>query len=1167
MSNQIENRKLIIQALHDEFVGPAPCGAEIDFSKELSFDNVNDLYKPCRQKGSGEEIITRESPQIRYTAGVLFPADINQRPEQTNLNFESKESAEQQEEADPTDERLPNPLTREASAQIEKIEKSLSSSSDRSDIPDFDISLSNNYRPSSAAISFVAHVGEESVMNVEFTAGRYKKKDVSFGSKKNTWWLRTPVEYAVDFDLDRASGTKKIKLNGHGEHPKHLGDIKISVDAFSRPAPNNEPSSRLITVCVVNRSTTGGAVREHSLFQSSFRVKVTGRGSDFNIMPYPRSSTSKMDEEEAALDLLYRKQETFAVGHGCSADWGAVREDNRVEWVKSECFPTAEIPNITPEITPPDGGNFLIPMSSLAGLNPDDDGFEALNRLIEMYENWINGKDEESSDLAPNYRLSAEKHIQQCRAFLARMKSGLEHLKGEPLSMRAFRLANQAILAQQLRSTRSSRIPEYDAKDKRLVFNDPFPAIDELNPHEGRGNWRPFQIAFILATVQSIVNGNDPDREIVDLIWFPTGGGKTEAYLGLAAFSILLRRLKDPADYGVEVVMRYTLRLLTAQQFLRASGLVCALENLRRKHPDELGQHEISIGIWLGGETTPNTRQDAITEHRKLRVGKRTDNPFMVERCPWCGALMGPLEHSTRSTKGAPKLLGYEQVGNTIKFRCPDQACDFAGGLPFKVVDEDIYEEPPSLIIGTVDKFAQLSWNAKARSIFGIDRKGGRFLSPPRLIIQDELHLISGPLGSMVGLYESLVEELCTDRRSGEPIKPKIVCSTATIRRSADQIKALFGRSQSALFPPPGIEAGESFFASLARDVDGRLLAGKIYLGIHTPSAGSFDTTVAQSFASLLQAPMALPKDERDPWWTLVTFYNTLRELGSGLTLLQSHVPDHIRGILSRSNLTSSSMRQFWNPQELTGRLKSGEVAKSIGKLEVEVSDSKESHPVDVCLTSSIMEVGVDIDRLSLMMVVGQPKSTSQYIQITGRVGRNWREKPGLIVTIHPPTRPRDRSHFEKFRSYHERLYAQVEPTSVTPFSSPALERALHAIMAGYALQLGDEDVVASPYPFPKDLVENMKEMLLERVSTVNPTEKASFLKVFERRAREWSRWERTKWTGTMDSEEAPLLRMAGAYINPAFAKISWPTPTSMRNVDAECQTDVYLGGLTEEAV
>lgn len=1166
MTNQVENRKLIIQALRNEFVGPAPCGEEIDCSGEIAFDNVNDLYKPRIQKGTGEEIVTRESPQIRYTAGVLFPMNSAPEHQQTDLDFESN-STEEQQEPDTLDEPFPSPFTRDALAELDKIGKNLASPTDRSDTPDFDISMSNNYRPSSAAISFVADVGKKSLMRVEFTGGRYTRKEVSLGLKKYTWWLRTPVSHSVNFDLNKSVGSKRIKLNGYGNLSKNLGSIIISVEAFSRPAPNNDPSSRLITVCVINRSRTAPSDREHSLFQSSFTVKVADKNSDFNIMPYPRYSMAELDEEEASLELLYRKHETFAVGHGCSADWGDVREDDRVAWVKSECFPIAELPNITPEIRQPDGRNFSIPMSALAGLNHDDDGFTSLNRLIELYENWINEKVVESRGLNSSHISAAKKHIEQCRIFLSRMKSGLEHLKADPISMRAFRLANEAILIQQLRSRRSSRIPEYVPKAKRLVFKEPFPQIDPLNNQRGRGNWRPFQIAFILATIQSIANGAEPDREIVDLIWFPTGGGKTEAYLGLAAFAILLRRLKDPEDCGVEVLMRYTLRLLTAQQFLRASGLVCALENLRRQHPQELGARKISIGIWVGGDTTPNKRQDALTQYRKLvKAGNSVNNPFMVERCPWCGALMGPLEYSNRSTKGAPRLLGYEQFEKTIKFRCPDQECDFTSGLPFLVIDEDIYEKPPSIIIGTVDKFARLAWEPKARSIFGIGQNGERVASPPRLIIQDELHLISGPLGSMVGLYEGLIEELCTERRNGTPIKPKIVCSTATIRRSADQIKALFGRSESALFPPPGIEAGDSFFASLARDHNGQLLPGKIYVGIHTPSAGSFETTAAQSLASLLQAPMQLSEDERDPWWTLVTFYNTLRELGTGLTLLQSHVPDHIKSIINRSNLTFAAMRRIHNVQELTGRLKSGEVARSISKLETGVSESKDSYPVDICLTSNIMEVGVDIDRLSLMMVVGQPKSTSQYIQITGRVGRKWEERPGLIVTIHPPTRPRDKSHFEKFRSYHERLYAQVEPTSVTPFSSPALERALHAVIAAYALQFGDEDVVASPSPFPEELIENIKEMLIQRISAVNPNEKANLLRVFERRISEWRRWERTQWTRSTDAD-APLLREAGAYINPAYARISWPTPTSMRNVDAECQTDLYLRGLSKEFV
>ena len=1166
MIDHVQNRKTIIHALREEFVGPAPRGEEVDCSQPIQIESVNDLYKSCRQKGSGEEIVTRESPQIRYTAGVLFPYDLSMKDAgsvQINLNLKDEEN-EQPENSSP-EQSVPDPLTKDGLRGIQNIEKDLLESRDKSDSGDLDVTLSNTYRPSSVAVSFLAHVANGAVLNVQFSGGRYTQKEVTHGSRKNIWWLRTPVACSAKFDLEAAQSSGRSKLNPKDQNCENLGNIKISTEVFVRPAPNGQTNSRLITVCVINRSEVKGLQRELSVFQCELAASVIDDESSFNILPYPKPSMTTRDEEEESLDLLYRHHETFAVGHGCSADWGEVIDSRRVEWVKSESLPMTETPNITPDLTKVGGEAFSVSMAALAGLVANNDGFNDLRELTTMYENWIDEREAEAQKVDDLHKSAAENHVAQCRAFLGRMKIGLDHLSSDPLSMRAFRLANRAILIQQLRSRRSSRIPEFEPRSNRLVFSESISGIDELAEHSGRGRWRAFQIAFILAAVKSMAHGRDAGRDIVDLIWFPTGGGKTEAYLGIAAFAILMRRLRNPHDSGVEVLMRYTLRLLTAQQFLRASGLICALESIRRENVSDLGEQEISIGVWLGGDTTPNSKKDAITELRSLKKGKKYDNPFMVERCPWCGAMMGPQEYPSKSNKAAPKLPGYEEAGGTIKFKCPDQDCDFADGLPLYVIDEDLYESPPSLVIGTVDKFAVLAWRHEARALFGIDKNGFRMSSPPGLIIQDELHLISGPLGSMVGLYEALVEELCTDKRNGSTIRPKIVCSTATIRRSSDQIKALFGRPDSALFPPPGLEAGDSFFARFARDANGKLVPGKIYAGVLTQSAGSFDTTVAQTMASLLQAPMSLEKEARDPWWTLVTFYNTLRELGTGLSLLQSHVPDHIRTILSRSNLSPNHMRRLYNVQELTGRLKSGEVARSIGKLEVEVSANKDVYPVDVCLTSSIMEVGVDIDRLSLMMVVGQPKSTSQYIQITGRVGRKWDERPGLIVTIYPPSRPRDRSHFEKFRSYHERLYAQVEPTSVTPFSPPAIERGLHAVMAGYVLQFGDEQNVGSPHPFPEALIQDVKHMLGERITLVNNTEQSNFEKVFNRRAKEWQQWERTKWSGPLDSDDPPLLRPSGGYIHPVFAKISWSTPRSMRNVDAECQTDVYLGVLNEE--
>ena len=382
-------------------------------------------------------------------------------------------------------------------------------------------------------------------------------------------------------------------------------------------------------------------------------------------------------------------------------------------------------------------------------------------------------------------------------------------LADDPQIRTAFTLANLAILIQQIRSRREARIASFDPATSTVLFEEPYETLD-LNSQRAKGcAWRAFQIAFILASLRSTADSSHDDRELVELIWFPTGGGKTEAYLGLAAFSVFLRRLRDPADTGVQALMRYTLRLLTAQQFQRAGRLVCAMEYLRRHHSAALGDETISIGIWLGGSTTPNTRADALAVFRSLTRGDGAkENQFVLDRCPWCGAQMGPVELAGRGRgrRSIPKVIGYEQRGKTVVYACPDHLCEFHESMPLYVIDEDIYEIRPALIIGTVDKFAMLAWRPQARSLFGIAMDGTRSYSPPGLIIQDELHLISGPLGSMVGLYEPVIEELCTDGRGSPPARPKIISSTAT-SSAAMQNRCISGRCMRRVTAPATISA------------------------------------------------------------------------------------------------------------------------------------------------------------------------------------------------------------------------------------------------------------------------------------------------------------------------------------------------------------------------
>ncbi len=1181
MSSYIEGRNAVLRVLREELIGPSPQGKEINCSQAISFDDPQQSYGPWRQLGSGEEILQRDPPCKRYGVGVLYPLETPTDDEAIkDQDLETFLAPAEGEEADDV-------LTPLAQRTIEQIEKRPERVTGESEGADVDIPLANSPRPSSMGISFLADLPPGAVLTVEASGGRYRKHVVFVQRQERTWWLRSPVAISATFEASHLCSPGETKVSSREIRAENVEGLDIRVEVFSRPY--HQAGKRLVTACLVNRSKVHGSFDQSCLFQSFFKVSIASPRGTKHICPYPGSADVgsdetllSSDEEEESLSLLYRKAKTFAVGHGCAANWESlegtwqsqlagsenfgktmpITEAGNVAWVSAESLPAIEIPSTTPDVTRRDGTVVEVEMAPLAGLVPGDDGIAALEEVTSLYEEWIEQKVQEIAALDPGYRRAAWRHVDECKKCVNRMRQGLRYLETSPTAKRAFQLANHAMLLQQVHAGREPRRYQFDPGTATADFSPAYSIPDPAKPGAGQGKWRAFQIAFLLMALQSTADAEFEERELVELIWFPTGGGKTEAYLGLAAFAMFMRRLENKDDAGVQVLMRYTLRLLTAQQFQRASSLVCAMEYLRRRNNRELGEREFSIGIWLGNATTPNRREEAIQILNGLvRNEKYVENKFLVNKCPWCRAQMGPVKLSKAERgKSVPSVLGYSRRGNTVAFQCPDSKCEFSKGLPIYVIDEDIYEKRPSMLIGTVDKFALVAWNEKVRSIFGITAGGVRECTPPNLIIQDELHLISGPLGSMVGLYETIIEELCTDRRHGKANPPKIVSSTATIRRYEEQVYRLYGRRNVALFPPPGLGADDSFFARYATDAEGNLERGRIYVGVHAPGLGSLQTVQVRSFTALLQAPLALREEERDPWWTLLLFFNSLRELGTTLSLFQSDIPDYFRVLMNRTGMPFQGLRKFWNILELTGRLQNDEVPEAISKLEIEYErEGQSNHPVDVCLASNIIEVGVDIDRLSLMTVVGQPKTTSQYIQVTGRVGRRWSERPGLVVTLYGPTRPRDRSHYEKFRSYHERLYAQVEPTSVTPFSPPVLDRALHAVMVAYVRQFGNKDNARSPYPYPGHLIEQLRQIVIPRVEAIDPGELANFTRVFDKRIKQWKTWQRNVWdkpTGT----DIPLLLAAGAYISPEQKRLVWQTANSMRNVDAQC--DAVITGL-----
>lgn len=845
------------------------------------------------------------------------------------------------------------------------------------------VSLANTRYPSSLGLTFAVDSNVASDLLVEVQAARYR-------AEGDDGWQREPID-ASPLRVD-------VATVGNAEQPVVDGLV-----LYSRVRRSDERGVVAVTLALVNRleAPTAWEKDAHSWFQCSMEIRAGSPGAFVDRDP---GDLPVEDADLRSYRLIYRDAHSFAVGHGTSVAWEPL-DAARADVIRTAAIPRWEL--LLAE------SNSAISTDGLTMRALADDPTEAitstLTELVDSYDAWIEVLERRVADLPERLTSTARDHIEACREASGRMRSGVTLLGRDEVARRAFRLANRAMLVQRARS-------------KWIQAGAPDAGPIEDDSHV----WRPFQIAFILINLDGIVDPRHPDREIADLLWFPTGGGKTEAYLGLIAFTILLRRLREGgAGAGASVIMRYTLRLLTIQQFERATALIVALEHLRRGEAD-LGTAPITIGLWVGKDGTPRDHRAAREALDALAAGGTVErgNPMQVRACPWCGSRLTRRSYWLANTR--PRLV----------ISCPNDNCEFKPELPIKVVDQDIYEEPPSLLIATADKFATLPWVKRAHRIFGVDTPW----APPEFIVQDELHLISGPLGTLAGLYEAAVDLLCT--RDG--VRPKVIASTATIRRAQRQTEALFDR-QMRQFPPPGLDADDSFFAVTApRD----RRPSRLYVGALGPGI-SHSMLMIRVYAALLQtvAESDLPDEVKDAYWTLVGYFNSLRVLGGARIQVLDDVSERIRVISSEGR----NERSIPNAIELTSREPSSEIPRSLARLATSLPDEE---VLDYVLATNMISVGVDIDRLGVMAVMGQPQGTAEYIQATSRVGR---QTPGLVFTLLNASRSRDRSHYESFPAYHAALYREVESASVTPFSPRARDRGLRALVITLARMLVPE--------------------------------------------------------------------------------------------------------------
>lgn len=1149
LQDSLFNRDIVHNNVKEEIIGPSKIRnhyKEFNPVGTTVFETKEEFYKPYywlvgEEK---EEILQRESPSERYVSGMLYPM-------RTSSNDEAALETPIHEE----NEELPQDGTDLEIDQITETDNE-ESSEDHGEVEL--LPQSNDFMPSTMGLTFCI---DKDVPNlqVKIEAGTYTPHNVYLkegGHSSHTWWLRESIQGVWDLAIKDLWKDKEKKhfvtlKNGKDQPINHL-DIQLQ----GRIREIN--GKYIITISVTNRTQDKNSMRLQQLilFQSKLVIS-TPNNFFFSYYPKDYQMKSKMNEEEASAELLYRNEYVYGFGHGCSTHWE--QNNEQIQEISTTFMPEYESLSMTPNVYVYEGSRKVelkIKMSDLAGLSSNKKADEILQPLIEGYRDWISKKELEVKSVPSPLKPAAERHINLCRESLDRIDRGLEMLLNNTKALKAFELANLAILLQQ---RNGKAIRNGKVRDGKIAFDKQFGESIEYEESlkDADNTWRAFQIAFILMSMESLIDEKSDDREIVDLIWFPTGGGKTEAYLGAAAFQMIYRRLKDPNDAGVDVLMRYTLRLLTADQFQRSSRLVCALEYIRKKSKSQLGEIPFSIGIWVGAKTTPNNNNRAKTELEKLRKQSKDSQEFIVNNCPWCGAKMGyyPEEKSKKK-----HYLGYKVENNELTLYCPDRNCNFSDGLPIYLVDESIYKKRPTFLIGTIDKFVQLVWKPEARSLFGLGSNGERLVSPPSLIVQDELHLISGPLGTLAGLFEALVEELCLKTINGNIIKPKIISATATINQFNEQALALFGREGARLFPSPGLDSKDSFFAKPAYydEEETQPMPGRKYVGVYTQKVRLMMSQV-MTFSSILQASSEIEVKQRDPYWTLLTFYNTLRELGGGLTLTQTDIPQYSSALTNRKGM-SNDIRYINNYLELTSRKQSHEISKTIDDLKVNYKieeDKKDKEVIDLCLASNIIEVGVDIDRLSVMAIVGQPKMTAQYIQVSGRVGRKWWERPGLVFTLYANTKSRDKSHFEHFREYHQRLYSQVEPTSVTPFSDACLDKGLQAVVIGFLRQALSQYIAQTPdwreiEKCMTNKIHPFYERLVKRVELVDEEQVDEFKKRFMTIFKGLQKGAYNSWE--VDKELKGYMYPAGKNIPPALKREAIPMINSLRNVDAECR-------------
>jgi len=1149
------------------------------FEVRAEFESLleRDLLGPW--DGPEEELSPGSSPAERYLLGRLVPRDA------------------------PVDERTASDEGSGDDPALVEREVSGDSEADDTDVESEAAVRTGSMAASSIGLSFMVP-DDVDVVLVEASWGRYERAASEVHEteqgRPRTVWKRRPCGGRVEVPLDREDADGLIP------DPEFEGVVV-------RYTVRHRDRRRVVVVSLVN-GQPGVAVTPDAARLYQVRLTVTALDGHRAIFaghndPQLADPPSGRDDEVLHLEMLHRRVRDYAHGRQCAVEADVRDGEDRAWRLQTTCFPAAEVPLVVPGSVP----GLVLDMSALGSSELARDGLiRALRPLTAGYRAWLDAQEQRmaSDPEIARYAPAAKTALERAREVAGRLDRAIDLLRDSGIAREAFRFANQAMALQRVRSELvRARLADPSASVTRLLRQ-----LDK----PGNRSWRPFQLAFVLLCLPGLTDPAHPDARRgahdaqVQLLFFPTGGGKTEAYLGLAAYTFAIRRLQGvvgadasvrDGTRGVAVLMRYTLRLLTAQQFQRAAALICACESLRRERIEagdgRWGTAPFRVGLWVGSKVTPNSFEEASNQVASGREQDRMlGGPLQLAACPWCGS---PLSGS--------RDLVTDAARRRVLLYCSDAEgdCQFtqrhspSEGLPVLTVDEEIYRLTPALVIATVDKLAQLPWRGATAPLFGmVDSECPRHgwqnpefdgfcrsrhparaglpaaqpvpsirLRPPDLIIQDELHLISDALGSMVGLYETAVDRLCCWKWGSIPVRPVVIASTATVRRARDQVEQVFAR-ELAVFPPQVLDAGETFFSKAVPSSAGS--PGRRYRGVLAPGERLKSVEIRVVSALMEHAQFLLDRygAAADPYMTVVDYFTSTRELAGMRRLVDDDIADRLASFQVRTR------RRRPIVSELTSRMPSSRIASTLADLErrfdpeLDSTAAREAYrndpeartraadrvmPLDVLLATSMLQVGVDVQRLGLMVVTGQPKNTAEYIQVTSRIGRD-RERPGLVVTIYNWARPRDLAHLEHFGYDHATFGKRIEGLTTTPFSDRALDRGLSGVLVAAMRHAGMAtlpNLAAHTVPLSGPGVQALMDDIVRRAEVVtHDAEQAELVRGYlQRRLDSWSGHRAAVRTGRLGYEEA--AEVTGLLQSPEDGSWSlWSAPRSLREVEPE---------------